>query len=62
VPAQDPGALAAALEDALAHPDEARRRGDAARAEVLARRSIAAMARRHEAFYRGALGIAEEAP
>lgn len=57
VPPQDPAALAAALAEALEHPDEARRRGDAARADMRERRSIDAMARRHEAFYEAALGL-----
>ncbi len=57
VPPQDPPALAAALEEALGHADEAKRRGDAARAAMITERSIDAMVRRHEAFYRRALGL-----
>ena len=52
VPPGDPPALAAALATALVDRDEAARRGAAARREVLERRSIDAMARAHEAFYR----------
>jgi len=52
VPPGDPPALAAALATALVDRDEAARRGAAARREVLDRRSIDAMARAHEAFYR----------
>lgn len=55
VPAQDPAALAAALGEALGDPAEAARRGAAARAAMLAERSIDAMVRRHEAFYLAAL-------
>lgn len=51
VPAQDPDALARALEEVLAHPLEAARRGEAARRHALAELSIDAMARRHEVFY-----------
>ena len=58
VPAQDPEALAAALDDALARPAEAARRGAAARAAMLGERSIEAMVRRHEAFYLRVLGLA----
>ena len=56
VPAQDPEALAAALGDALARPDEAARRGAAARRAMVEERSIEAMVRRHEEFYLRALG------
>lgn len=56
VPPQDPGALAAALDEALSRPDEAARRGGAARRAMVEERSIDAMVRRHEAFYLGALG------
>lgn len=59
VPAQDPEALAAALAEALERPDEAARRGAAARAAMLSERSIEAMVRRHEAFYLRALGLGE---
>lgn len=55
VPAADPTALAAALDRALGDPEEAGRRARAARADILDRRSIDAMVRRHEAFYREAL-------
>ena len=57
VPPQDPGALAAALEEALSRPDEAARRGAAARRAMVEERSIDAMVRRHEAFYLHALGL-----
>ncbi|MND02481.1 hypothetical protein D3C83_218730 [compost metagenome] len=57
VPPQDPGALAAALDEALSRPEEAARRGEAARAAMVEDRSIDAMVRRHEAFYLGALGL-----
>ena len=56
VPPQDPGALAEALGEALSRPDEAARRGTAARTAMQEQRSIDAMVRRHEAFYLGALG------
>jgi glycosyltransferase involved in cell wall biosynthesis len=56
VPPQDPPALAAALEAALADPVEAARRGAAARRAMIEERSIDAMVRRHEAFYCSALG------
>lgn len=59
VPPQDPESLAAALAEALARPDEAARRGAAARAAMIAERSIEAMVRRHEAFYRRALGLGD---
>jgi len=55
VPPQDPAALAAALEEVLAHPEEAHRRASAARAAMIEQRSIDAMVRRHEAFYQQAL-------
>ena len=55
VPPADPAALAEALADALARPDEARRRGDAARRAVRETMSIEAMARRHADFYRCAV-------
>jgi glycosyltransferase involved in cell wall biosynthesis len=60
VPPQDPGALAGALADALERPAEAARRGAAARAAMIAERSIDAMVRRHEAFYLRALGLAPD--
>jgi glycosyltransferase involved in cell wall biosynthesis len=56
VPARDPRALATALGDALARPEEARRRAAAARRAVEERMSIDAMVRRHETFYRTAAG------
>ena len=52
VPPQSPEALAGALADALRRPDEARRRGDAARRSMLEHHSIGAMVRRHEDLYR----------
>jgi len=58
VPAQAPAALADALDHAIGAPDEARRRGDRARAVTRATRGIDAMVRRHEAFYRRAAGWA----
>jgi glycosyltransferase involved in cell wall biosynthesis len=57
VPPQDPGALATALGEALSRPDEAARRGAAARRAMVEERSIDAMVRRHEGFYLGALGL-----
>lgn len=57
VPAGAPEALAAALDDALVHPDEAARRGAAARRAVLATMDLDTMARRHERFYAEALEI-----
>ena len=51
VPPQSPEALAGALADALRRPDEARRRGEAARRSMLEHHSIEAMVRRHEDFY-----------
>jgi glycosyltransferase involved in cell wall biosynthesis len=56
VPAASPQALATAIEEALARPEEARRRGDRARQAALERSSIDAMVRRHERFYLDALG------
>ena len=56
VPPADPAALAAALAEALDDPAEAARRGAAARRETIARMSIDAMVRRHEAFYAAAAG------
>jgi L-malate glycosyltransferase len=55
VPAADPAALADALADALARPEEARRRGAAARRAVREGMSIEAMARRQQGFYRRAV-------
>lgn len=52
----EPGALADALEQALTRPDEARRRGEAARRATRDEMSIEAMARRHEEFYERAAG------
>lgn len=51
VPPASPPRLAAALAQALSRPDEARRRGDAARRAAVDGLSIEAMVRRHEAFY-----------
>ena len=48
-------ALADALADALASPEEARRRGDAARRAVIEGMSLEVMTRRHEDFYRRAI-------
>lgn len=56
VPPGSPAALADALEQALAHPDEARRRGAAARRSVETAMGIDAMVRRHEAFYERVAG------
>lgn len=56
VPASSPPALAAALDDALSHPEEARRRGARAGAVARERLSIEAMVRSHERFYRAAAG------
>ncbi len=61
VPPRDPEALALALEQALERPEEAARRGAAARRATRERMSIEAMVRRHEAFYRRALGREETA-
>jgi len=55
VPAADPDALAGALAEALARPDEARRRGAAAARAVRAEHGIEAMVRRHEEFYERAV-------
>jgi glycosyltransferase involved in cell wall biosynthesis len=57
VPPATPAALAAALEQVLRGPEEAERRGRAARRRVLEEMDIGAMVRRHEAFYRRAAGI-----
>jgi len=66
VPAGSPEALAAALEEALARPEEALRRGAAARRAMRERHSIGAMARAHESFYErvsgGARGTAGAGP
>jgi glycosyltransferase involved in cell wall biosynthesis len=57
VPPAEPEALARALEETLTRPEEARRRGAAARRAVEEGMSIEAMVRRHEAFYlRAVLG------
>lgn len=65
VPPRDPGALADALAEALTDRAEADRRAAAARAAMIAERSIEAMVRRHEAFYeqalRGRAAVAAEA-
>lgn len=60
VPPEHPEALASALEAALTDRAEARRRGAAARAAMIAERSIDTMVRRHEGFYARALGLAAE--
>jgi len=60
VPPGSPAALADALADALARPDEARRRGAAARRETEQHMSIDAMVRRHESFYLQAAGRAAQ--
>jgi len=51
VPPAAPVPLADALDEALSHPDEARRRGRRARQVTVEQRSIETMVRRHEAFY-----------
>jgi glycosyltransferase involved in cell wall biosynthesis len=56
VPPGSPAAIARALEEALTRPEEAARRAAAARAHVREKLGIDAMVRRHEAFYRAALG------
>ena len=58
VPPGSPVALADALADVLARPEEARRRGEAARRMTEQNMSIDAMARRHESFYAQAAGRA----
>ncbi len=58
VPPAQPGALAAALEEAVRDRAEAERRGRAARRRVIEEMDISAMVRRHEAFYRRAAGAA----
>jgi glycosyltransferase involved in cell wall biosynthesis len=60
VPPSSPALLADALAEALAHPEEARRRGEAARQVTIQQRGIGAMVRRHEAFYRSAIGERED--
>lgn len=62
VPPQDPPALAAALEQALTDEAEAAERGRRAREEMIAERSIDVMVRRHEQFYRSALGLGASRP
>ena len=52
VPPGSPELLAGALEDAIARPDEARRRGEAARQRAFESFGIDRMVRRHEEFYR----------
>ncbi len=56
VPPGSPEALAQALREALEHPEEARRRGEAGRRAVRERMSIEAMVSRYEAFYEHACG------
>jgi glycosyltransferase involved in cell wall biosynthesis len=58
VPPGSPGALADALADVLARPEEARRRGAAARRMTEEHMSIDAMTRRHESFYAQVAGRA----
>jgi glycosyltransferase involved in cell wall biosynthesis len=55
VPPSDPQALSVAIEQTLADPEEAARRGAAARRAMLEHRSIDTMVRRHEEFYRRAV-------
>jgi len=55
VPPADPASLATALAAALDDPVEAAKRGAAARRVTREQRSIDAMVRRHEDFYRAAL-------
>lgn len=55
VPPQDPPAFARALAAVLDDPAEAARRGAAARRAMLDERSIDAMVRRHEEYYRRVL-------
>lgn len=57
VPPQDPRSLADALHAALTDRTEAAKRGNAARAAMIAERSIDAMVRRHESFYLACLGL-----
>lgn len=52
VPAADPGALAEAVLDLVADPEEARRMGREARRRVAEEFSLEGMAERHEALYR----------
>ena len=61
VPPGDPDALAAALAQVLADPAEAARRGAAARRVTREQRSIDAMVRSHEDFYRTALAARRSA-
>lgn len=56
-----PALLAERLDEALAHPETARARGEAARCAVLERMDIGAMVRRHETFYRAVAGRGEAA-
>jgi glycosyltransferase involved in cell wall biosynthesis len=60
VPPGSPPALAEALEDALTHPDEARRRGEAARLATEERMDLDTMVRRHEALYRRLAGVEDD--
>ncbi len=55
VPPGSPGALADALEQALSHPGDARRRGEAACRATREEMSIEAMVRRHQEFYERAV-------
>jgi glycosyltransferase involved in cell wall biosynthesis len=56
VPPADASALATAIAEALDHPDEAKRRGSAARREMIDHRSIDAMVQLHERFYAAVTG------
>ena len=51
VPARDPAAFAAAIDDLVAHPEEARRLGDAAARATRESFGIASMVKRHEGYY-----------
>jgi glycosyltransferase involved in cell wall biosynthesis len=53
VPPEDPAALASALEEVLTHPDEARRRGTAARGRVAEHFTIEKMIRSWESILSG---------
>ncbi|MBX6331777.1 MAG: glycosyltransferase, partial [Gemmatimonadaceae bacterium] len=55
VPAGDPGALAAALDDLLAHPDRAAALGQAARMHALGTFAPESAARRYAMLYRSIL-------
>lgn len=61
VPPAAPQALAEALAEALTRPEEARRRGEAARRHAREALDIGVMVRRHEAFYARVAGVGEGA-